>query len=105
MNLPQPKMFLWDAAVELGFKSKIHYVTEDKIVWKEEPIQDDLYAIQERANELKVEWKNNAYARLRKIEYDKLNQYELMYDDQINGTTTWQDAIEAIKAKYPKPGV
>ena len=102
MNLPQPKMFLWDAAIELGFKSKINYVTEDKIVWKEEPIQDDLYAIQERANELKVEWENNAYARLRKIEYDKLNQFELIAEDSINGTTKHREAIEAIKAKYPK---
>lgn len=41
--------------------------------------------------------------RLRKAEYDKLNQYDLMYYDKVNGTDTWGDAIEAIKAKYPKP--
>ncbi len=35
--------------------------------------------------------------------YNSLNQFEMMYNDQINGTTTWKDAIEAIKAKYPKP--
>ena len=43
------------------------------------------------------------YQRLRKAEYDKLNQYEMMFNDQINGTTTWVDAINAIKAQYPKP--
>jgi len=42
------------------------------------------------------------YARNRKAEYDLLNQYELMFDDQQNGTTTWVDSINAIKAKYPK---
>ena len=42
------------------------------------------------------------YARLRKAEYDKLNQDEMRFDDLVNGTTTWQDAIVAIKNKYPK---
>jgi hypothetical protein len=31
-----------------------------------------------------------------------LRQFELQYDDEINGTTTWKDAIEEIKKKYPK---
>lgn len=52
---------------------------------------------------LQQEWNDMEYARLRKAEYDQLNQYEMMYDDQVNGTTTWVDAINAIKAKYPKP--
>ena len=42
------------------------------------------------------------YARNRKAEYDALNQFEMQYDDEVNGTTTWKDAIEAIKAKWPK---
>lgn len=43
------------------------------------------------------------YSRDRKAEYDKLNQDEMRYDDMKNSTTTWIDAIDAIKAKYPKP--
>lgn len=43
------------------------------------------------------------YQRLRKAEYDKLNQFEMQYNDAVNGTTTWVDAINEIKAKYPKP--
>ena len=43
------------------------------------------------------------YSRDRKEEYDKLNQDEMRYDDMKNSTTTWVDAIDAIKAKYPKP--
>lgn len=30
-------------------------------------------------------------------------QLDLMYWDQINGTTNWKDHISAVKAKYPKP--
>ena len=44
-----------------------------------------------------------AYARTRKAKYDLLNQDELRFDDQVNSTTTWVDAINAIKAAHPKP--
>ena len=43
------------------------------------------------------------YSRDREAEYLKLNQDEMRFDDLENGTTTWQDAINAIKAEYPKP--
>ena len=43
------------------------------------------------------------YARKRKAKYDALNQFELISDDSINGTTTHKDAIVAIKAEFPKP--
>jgi len=43
------------------------------------------------------------YARKRKAKYDALNQFELISDDSINGTTTHKDAIIAIKAEFPKP--
>ena len=42
------------------------------------------------------------YANKRKEEYDALNQFELIGEDSINGTTNHKDAILAIKAKYPK---
>ena len=42
------------------------------------------------------------YARNRKAEYDKLNQFEMQFDDQRDGTTTWVDAINAIKQEFPK---
>jgi hypothetical protein len=35
--------------------------------------------------------------------YQELNQDEMRFDDQVNGTTTWVDAINAIKTSYPKP--
>jgi len=59
--------------------------------------------IKTRADEFQIEWDAQEYARNRKEEYIKLDQFEMQYDDQVNGTTTWIDAIDAIKAKYPKP--
>ncbi len=47
-------------------------------------------------------WDSQEYARNRKEEYDALNQFEMQYDDEVNGTTTWKDAITAIRKKYPK---
>lgn len=45
----------------------------------------------------------NEYSVLRRVEYDKLNQDEMRYDDLIGDTTTWRDAISAIKIAIPKP--
>ena len=54
-------------------------------------------------NRLDAEFSATQYARDRKKKYDRLNQDELRFDDQVNGTTTWVDAINAIKAAHPKP--
>jgi hypothetical protein len=43
------------------------------------------------------------YSDMRKNEYAELNQDEMRYDDLKNNTNTWELAIDAIKAKYPKP--
>ena len=44
----------------------------------------------------------NEYKGLRKEKYDLLNQDEMRYDDVKNSTTTWIDAIDAIKLQFPK---
>ena len=43
------------------------------------------------------------YDMARLSEYLQLNQDEMRFDDQANSTTTWVDAINAIKAAHPKP--
>jgi hypothetical protein len=50
----------------------------------------------------KAEYDSLAYARSRKQEYDKLNQWEMQFDDQRDGTTTWVDSINEIKVRFPK---
>jgi serine/threonine protein kinase HipA of HipAB toxin-antitoxin module len=73
------------------------------ILWNEETEQPSQVQLDAKLAELQAEYDAQAYARSRKVEYDALNQLELMSDDSINGTTTHKDAILAIKAKYPKP--
>ena len=58
--------------------------------------------IKDKAAELLADWESQAYARNRRAEYDALNQLEMQFDDKKNSTTTWDDAIVAIKAKWPK---
>ena len=43
--------------------------------------------IQAEITKLQAEWDSKDYARKRKAEYDQLNQYEMMFDDQRDGTT------------------
>ena len=52
---------------------------------------------------LQAVYDSQLYARTRKAKYDLLNQDEMRYDDVKNSTTTWIDAIDAIKAAHPKP--
>ena len=58
--------------------------------------------IDDEVTRLQAEYDSQAYARLRKVEYSKLNQDEMRYDDLTNNTTTWQDSISAIKVAIPK---
>jgi hypothetical protein len=51
---------------------------------------------------LQAEYDSQAYARSRKAEYAQLNQFEMQFDDKRDGTTTWVDKINEIKARYPK---
>ena len=47
--------------------------------------------------------KSKNYKLLRRVEYPSIeDQLDMLYWDNINGTTTWQDAITEIKSKYPK---
>ena len=66
-------------------------------------IEIDEALVAEQFTKLQAEYDSQEYARNRKAEYDALNQFELQFDDKANDTTTWDDAIEVIKAKYPKP--
>ena len=58
--------------------------------------------LQEHLTTMQAEYDAKQYQRDRKEEYDKLNQFELIGEDSINGTTNHRDAILAVKEKYPK---
>ena len=60
-------------------------------------------AITDEMTRLQADYDSKDYSRKRRAEYNKLNQYEMQFDDQRDSTTTWVDAINAIKAAHPKP--
>ena len=74
----------------------------EEITWLSEthPTNEEVLAEQTR---LQAVYDSQLYARTRKAKYDLLNQDEMRYDDVKNSTTTWVDAIDAIKAAHPKP--
>ena len=72
----------------------------DTLKWDSTPIAKDVIIAKQA--EMQAEYDSKQYQRDRKAEYDKLNQFEMQFDDQRDGTTTWVDAINGIKEKYPK---
>ena len=50
----------------------------------------------------KDRYDNAPWDTKRRREYAKLNQFEMMFDDKRDGTTTWVDAINDIKKNIPK---
>jgi hypothetical protein len=56
-----------------------------------------------KQQELITEYNSKKYQRDRAVAYPSLaDQLDMQYWDKINGTNNWQDAINAVKAKYPK---
>jgi hypothetical protein len=52
----------------------------------------------------------NAWQNPDQYKYDRQQAYkplaeqlDMMYHDKVNGTTTWQDHIDQVKADNPKP--
>ena len=95
---------------QLGFVPLIDFVLQDDSdgngvyisEWLSDQPQPSEAEIETAHNEWQTEYDSLAYARSRKQEYDKLNQWEMQFDDNRDGTTTWVDSINEIKERFPK---
>jgi len=102
-------MITYKGLLHLGF-SKDDFVLQDDSdgkgvyikEWRSDKPQPSAEEMKKANDFLQSEHTRLEYARKRKAEYDQLNQFELIGEDSINGTTNHKDAILAIKAKYPK---
>ena len=75
----------------------------ENIVWIE-GTRPSAAAIAAEITRLQADYDSKEYQRKRAAEYPSIaNQMDMQYWDSVNGTTTWQTAINAVKAKYPKP--
>ena len=65
-----------------------------------QPTEIQLNALEAQANEIE---KINNIRSQRANNYPSLaDQLDMQYWDKINGTNKWQQAINAVKQKYPK---
>lgn len=68
---------------------------------KSEPTTEQLEALN---NQTVAKITANQKRSARKNAYPSIgDQMDMRYWDEINGTTTWKDAIAAVKAAHPKP--
>ena len=75
------------------------------VTWKDEHVTtaEETAAIDAKYLELVEEWENQVYARNRAAAYPSNgDQWDMIYKDNKNGTTTHAAAVEAVKTKWPK---
>ena len=95
-----------DAIKSLDSNSQVSVSNDNinKIIWHDgNPNNITNEEILAKQAELIAEYDAQEYARNRALEYPSIaDQQDMQFHDAIDGTTTWQDAIQAVKNKYPK---
>ena len=75
----------------------------NQITWLNETTPISANEILAKQQELITEYNSKQYQRDRAVDYPSLaDQLDMQYWDKINGTNKWQQAINAVKQKYPK---
>jgi hypothetical protein len=80
-------------------------IEDGVIVWSENATDIPTDAeINAKATELENAYNNKQYQRDRQQAYASLaEQLDMQYWDRVNGTSTWKEHIDAVKAAHPKP--
>ena len=75
----------------------------NSIVWENGTTPIPVADIEAKMVEVQAEYDANQYQRDRATAYPTIqDQLDMQYWDNINGTTTWEDAIAKVKADNPK---
>ena len=97
---------------QLGFTPEVDFVCQDDgdgkgpyiSKWLSSSAQPSESEITAAASTFETNYTNNKYQRDREAVYPSIeDQLDMQYWDQVNGTTTWKDAIAKVKVDYPKP--
>jgi len=73
------------------------------LVWENGTTPIPANEILAKQQKLITEYNSNKYQRDRAKDYPSIQeQLDMQYWDKINGTNKWQQAINAVKQKYPK---
>ena len=75
----------------------------NQIAWENGTTPISKADIEAKMVEVQAEYDANQYQRDRATAYPSIqDQLDMQYWDNINGTTTWEDAIAKVKADNPK---
>jgi hypothetical protein len=75
----------------------------NQVTWENGTTPIPANEILAKQQELITEYNSNQYQRDRAKDYPSIQeQLDMQYWDKINGTNKWQQAINAVKQKYPK---
>jgi hypothetical protein len=96
-------MIIGRAINKINPKAKYQYTDINNITWLEGTIPISKSEIEAKIIELQAEYNSKQYQRDRAKDYPSIQeQLDMQYWDKINGTNKWQQAINAVKQKYPK---
>ena len=84
-------------------KASVNGNDVNQITWNEDTTPIAINDIQAKQVELKAEFNAKQYQRDREMVYPTIQeQLDMQYWDNVNGTTTWKDAIAKVKSDNPK---
>ena len=90
-----------------GGNAQVSVNAEDlnQITWLDgNPTNITNQQITDKQAELKAEYEAKQYQRDRAKEYPAWqDQMDMLWHDKKDGTTTWEDAVQAVKDANPKP--
>ena len=94
-----------DAILKINPNAEVNVSGDDidQIVWHEGTTPIPVADIEAKMVEVQAEYDANQYQKDRATAYPTIqDQLDMQYWDNINGTTTWEDAIAKVKADNPK---
>ena len=93
------------AILSINPKAQVSVINEDinQITWHNGTQPIPANEILAKQQELIAEYNAKQYQRDRAKSYPSIeDQLDLQYWDKINNTNKWEEAINAVKTKYPK---
>jgi len=93
------------AILKINPNAKVSVNAEDinQITWLNGTTPISVNEILAKQQELITEYNSKQYQRDRAKAYPSIQeQLDMQYWDKVNGTNNWQNAINAVKAQYPK---
>jgi len=90
-------------AINPNAKVSVNAEDINQITWHNGTTPITANKILAKQQELITEYNSKQYQRDRAKEYPSIQeQLDLQYWDKINNTNKWEEAINAVKTKYPK---